>query len=327
MTILASHEARMRFGIHLPQVGLEVTPSMLMSSAALAEDLGFSDVWVSDHVVVPSGSTYPVAGHLDPIVSLTLAATTTARVGLGTSVLVLPYRNPIIVAKQLATLDLASHGRLILGVGTGWLRAEFEALSVPFGRRGALLDGALAVLSACWGPQPIEFQAAAVRLSGVRVEPTPGRSIPIWIGGTSSRALTRAALHDGWHGTFLSPSETDQLVRQLNSLTSRPLAISMRIPWDGSLPVAKALALLSEYSAVGVNHIVFSPHNAADGGRGHVEVNEEIWSQAAERLAQLMRKFHQRQGLGASPGPLVDIRPDVSPSLRFGDHGDHMEEG
>ena len=133
----------MRYGIHLPHAGEQATPALIRRHAELAEDLGLDDVWVSEHIIVPR-ATFPRSPlFFDPVLSLAWAAAVTKRVRLGTSVLVLPMRHPLPLAKELATLHNFSEGRLILGAGSGWLRAEFAALGAPFEERGRRLDEGL----------------------------------------------------------------------------------------------------------------------------------------------------------------------------------------
>src|SRR5207244_189081 len=128
-------------GIHLPQFGRAIATGGVEQAARLAEDLGYDDVWVSDHLIVPKDQAYPTPFLYDPLVSLSFAAAATSRVGLGTSVLVGPqYTSPLALANTLATLDFMSAGRLIVGIGIGWSKAEYEALHAPFNHRGARLD-------------------------------------------------------------------------------------------------------------------------------------------------------------------------------------------
>ena len=129
----------MQFGIHLPHIGRKAGPDSIREAAMQAEQLGFDDVWVSEHIIVPRGASYPPSPSFhDPVLTLTWAAAFTQRVRLGTSVLVLPMRHPLPLAKELATLQNLSRGRLILGAGVGWMEAEFAAL----GYRSANAGGA-----------------------------------------------------------------------------------------------------------------------------------------------------------------------------------------
>jgi probable F420-dependent oxidoreductase len=227
-----------------------------------AEELGFADGWVSDHIAVPADAPYPPAFLYEPVVALTWAAAATTRLGLGTSVLVLPYRHPLHLAKELASLDQLSGGRLTIGVGAGWLEGEFDALNVPFADRGPRTDEAIDALRACWGDQPVDFAGHTVTLSSLKVVPTPAHAIPVWVGGSSAPALRRAVTRgDGWQGTFISPEETEPLVRRLRA--ERPdeaFTISMRTSWDGLTDDgAEITAQVERFAAMGVQHLMAGP--------------------------------------------------------------------
>src|SRR5437764_11033209 len=127
MLLTMGQATAVRFGVHLPQYGRAAGPESITRAARQAEELGFDDVWVSDHLAVPTGQQYPPAFLYEPVVALTWAAAATSRVGLGTSVLILPYRHPLHLAKELASLDDLSGGRVVLGAGAGWLKGEVEA--------------------------------------------------------------------------------------------------------------------------------------------------------------------------------------------------------
>jgi probable F420-dependent oxidoreductase len=206
---------RLRIGAKLPNSGPLPVERGLPELARALEGAGFDSVWVSDHVVLPSTieSCYPFAAdgratwptdtpYFDALISLALAAAVTERVGLGIAVLVLPLRHPVVAAKQLATIDVASRGRLRLGVGAGWLREEFEALDVPYATRGSRLEEWMELLRACWTGAPEPHEGRHYRLpANVRCLPTPVRPIPILVGGHSPPALRRAgAVGDGWLG-------------------------------------------------------------------------------------------------------------------------------
>src|SRR5271165_6777463 len=152
--------AGMRIGIHLPQIGRKAGPKAIRRAAVQAEELGFDDVWTSEHIIVPMGAPYPPSAiFYDPVLTLTWAAAYTQKIGLGTSVLVLPMRHPLPLAKELATLQNLSQGRLILGAGVGWLEAEFAALGVPFRERGRRMDEGIAMMRAVWNQDPVSFPA------------------------------------------------------------------------------------------------------------------------------------------------------------------------
>ena len=138
----------MKFGIHLPHAGEQATPALIRRYAIRAEVLGFDDVWVSEHIIVPRASFPRSPLFYEPVVTLSYVAAVTERVRLGTTVLVLPMRHPLPLAKELASLHNLSNGRLILGAGVGWLEAEFAALGVPFKERGRRMDEGIAMMRA-----------------------------------------------------------------------------------------------------------------------------------------------------------------------------------
>src|SRR6201981_2724908 len=168
-------ERVMQLGIHLPHAGEQATPDKIRRAAMRAEDLGLDDVWVSEHIIVPR-ATFPRSPlFYDPVLSLTWAAAVTKRVRLGTSVLVLPMRHPLPLAKELATLQNFSNGRLILGAGVGWLEAEFAALGVPFRERGRRMDEGIAMMRAVWSEDPVSFQSRYIpaEIEEMRMLPPP----------------------------------------------------------------------------------------------------------------------------------------------------------
>jgi probable F420-dependent oxidoreductase len=178
----------MRVGIHLPHIGRKAGPEAIRRAAVQAEELGFADAWTSEHIIIPKGAPYPPSAlFYDPVLTLTWAAAYTKRIGLGTSVLVLPMRHPLPLAKELATLQNLSEGRLILGAGVGWLEAEFAALGVPFRERGRRMDEGIAMMLAVWGEDPVSFAARHIPavIENMRMLPQPVKPIPIWIGGSS----------------------------------------------------------------------------------------------------------------------------------------------
>jgi len=170
----------MQLGIHLPHAGEQATPDKIRRAAMRAEDLGFADVWVSEHIIVPR-ATFPRSPlFYDPVLSLTWAAAVTKRVRLGTSVLVLPMRHPLPLAKELATLQNFSDGRLILGVGVGWLEAEFAALGAPFHERGRRTDEGIAMMRAVWTQDPVTFRSNYIpaEITEMTMQPLTGAADP-----------------------------------------------------------------------------------------------------------------------------------------------------
>ncbi|MGE5268992.1 MAG: TIGR03619 family F420-dependent LLM class oxidoreductase [Thiohalocapsa sp.] len=269
----------MRLGIHLPHIGQKAGPDAIKRAAIQAEELGFADVWVSEHIILPKDRMYPPSAVFwDPLLTLTWAAAYTSRVGLGTSVLVLPMRHPLPLAKELATLQNLSDGRLILGAGVGWLEDEFAALGVPFRERGRRMDEGIAMMRAVWSEDPVSFAAKTIPavIDEMRMLPKPEKPIPIWIGGTSEPALRRALALDGWHGSRASPEQAKPLVERLRAARPGPdFTISLRNGWDGRDPAALR-ARLEGYAAVGVDHVMVEPAERELGD----------WLAAVERVAQ-----------------------------------------
>lgn len=282
----------LKAGIHLPQAGPAASGEALQRSAVLAEELGFADVWASDHLVVPKDAKYPPSAYIfEPLAALAWVASVTQRVGLGTTVLVLPMRNPLLVAKMIASIDVMSGGRFILGTAAGWLAPEFEALGVPFAERGARTDEALEILRRVWSDDPIdaEFPVHGARFVGIRAKPQPARRIPIWIGGHADVALARAIRSgDGWHGAFLPPEQTTERVDRLRA--HRPEAaftISMRTRWDGIADSAdQILREIDAYRAAGVTHFVSEPRQRTlDGTLRSIEALGALFRRAAFEMA------------------------------------------
>jgi probable F420-dependent oxidoreductase len=277
----------MKFGVHLPQSGPAASASAIERAAKQAEELGFADVWVSDHVILPKDAAYPPSAYiLEPLVALTWAAATTRSVGLGTTVLVLPLRPPVLLAKMLGSLDLMSNGRLTVGAASGWLKPEFEALGVPFEERGARTDEAILLLRRCWEDDPIDFQGerSGARLVAMRAKPQPGRKIPLWIGGHSEPAFQRAvAVGDGWHGAFQSPEKTEPMTRRLRR--DRPelsFTLSMRTPWDALRDDAGEIRRqLEQYREAGIQHIVAEP----------LQRDADAWMRCAEAFAKIFEPY------------------------------------
>ncbi len=254
-------------------------PEAIRRAAIQAEELGFADVWVSEHIIVPQDAAYPPSAVFwDPVLTLAWAAACTARVGLGTSVLVLPMRHPLPLAKELATLQNLSGGRLILGAGVGWLESEFDALGVPFRERGRRMDEGIAMMRAVWDSDPVSFPARTIPavIDDMRMLPKPEKPTPIWIGGTSEPALKRAVGLDGWHGSRCSPEQAAPFVKRLRGERPDPnFAISLRYGWDGRDDGALR-ARLQAYDGIGVKHVLVEPFDR--------ELNS--WLATVERAAR-----------------------------------------
>src|SRR5947199_10456409 len=267
----------MKFGCHLPVYGPAATRETLVGFARRAEALGYDSLWASDHVVLPWRITSrypynatgdfplpPATDFLEPLTALALVAGVTERAALGTTVLVLPHRHPLLAAKMLATLDHLAPGRVILGAGVGWMREEIEALGAPYDRRGAWSDEAIRVMRACWRDERAAHAGEFFRFDALACRPAPARgTIPIWIGGHTPRALRRVAeLGDGWHAAFPSAAKMKAGLADLATACGRggrdvtSLTISARL----GLPARQdADALVREIRALadlGVSHLI-----------------------------------------------------------------------
>src|SRR6478735_61205 len=214
----------MRLGLHALGIGAGAKRAVIGEVSAAAERCGFATLWSGEHVVMVdrSASRYPYsddgqiavpaeADWIDPLIGLSFAAAATSTIGIATGVLLLPEHNPVLVAKQAATLDTLSDGRFTLGIGIGWSREEFDALGVPFERRGARTAEYVAAMRTIWRDDVASFDGEFVTFDSVRVNPKPfdGGSIPIVLGGNSDAALRRVAgWGDGWYG-FNLPGVAD----------------------------------------------------------------------------------------------------------------------
>src|ERR1700728_2535059 len=211
----------MRIGLHALGIGTGARPEVIRAVAVAAEAAGFATLWAGEHVVLVDQPTsrypYSADGHiavpadadwLDPLLGLSFIAAVTTTIGLATGVLLLPEHNPVVAAKQAATLDMLSGGRFTLGVGIGWSAEEFAALGIPFAGRGRRTAEYVAAIRTLWADDVASFAGEFTRFESVRVNPKPvgGRRIPVVVGGNSDGALARvAAFGDGWYG-FSLPS-------------------------------------------------------------------------------------------------------------------------
>ena len=308
----------MRFGLHLPQLGRSAGLDHIVRVARRAEDLGFDDVWVADHVAVPRSLPGMPSFFPEPVPLLSAAAAHTTRVGLGTSVLVPAYRNPMQFAKQWATLDWMSGGRTILGVGAGWLAEEFDACGVPMRRRGQRLDDYIGGWRAAWGGAE-EYASEHFTFSGVRVGPAPAGRVPIWVGGSSPGALRRAAACEGWMGTWAPVEVFADRLAELRSYEHEARAdgpgvtasihMEFRIGshldgggrWSevgdgyGERPVAtgsvpELAEMLARYIEVGLQHVLLVP----------LARSEAEWTAHVDAAAELKLLL----GAGDGPGAL-----------------------
>ena len=268
----------MQFGVALPNFSRLGTREALVEIARAAEDAGYASIWTTDHVIMSRGQEEPYGRILEAFVALTWAAAVTQRVQLGTSVIVLPQRQPVLVAKQVATLDYLSGGRVILGVGAGWNQREFSFLGMPFDNRGRRLNEAIRALRELWtSPEP-RFEGESVRFADVLFDPKPVQpgGPPIWLGGSSPAALRRAArLCDGWQPVGATPEQVRAGLRTLRELAGERQVVGsvrLRVGIGRSLPEQRGasgqvqaslsgsadevLRKIDAYAEAGVSHMV-----------------------------------------------------------------------
>ncbi|MBI1885441.1 MAG: LLM class F420-dependent oxidoreductase [Chloroflexi bacterium] len=266
----------MEFGVHLPHVGPLGNRETLTAFARKAEELGFHSLWVSDHVVIPRqisgeypGGRFPVPPEmpfLEPISTLLFVSAVTERIRLGTSILVLPMRHPVITAKELATLDVLSGGRLIFGAGTGWMSEEFEALNVPFRNHGPRMDDYLEVVRRCWTEEHPAFEGRFYKLPDVGFAPKPSQKPhpPIWVGGSAEGALRRAGrFADAWHATGMqTPEVIAERFAKVKSYAkeygrdAEKLSLSVRVDGLARGEAGEVVERLRPYGEAGVSHML-----------------------------------------------------------------------
>lgn len=269
----------MQFGLCLPTFETIATRDAIVRAARLADDEGWDSVWVTDHVLMASDQPHPYGHIFEALSTLAFVAGMTRRVKLGTSIIVLPQRNPIVVAKEIATLDVLSQGRVLLGVAAGWNEREFAFLGVDFHQRAKRLKEYVAVMRALWTQPNPSFQGNFYRFSNTLFSPKPVQAhIPIWLGGNSDAAARRAArIGDGWHVTGTAPEGVQKSVDMIRPLlNNRAFTISVRseVVLNGSLPIefagpdgtkrrrlgptlADIIRGVEEYRAVGAKYMVF----------------------------------------------------------------------
>jgi probable F420-dependent oxidoreductase len=283
----------MRIGVKLPHTGNAVATQVALRARAL-ESAGFDSLWVSDHVVLPAtiGSYYPFAAdgrptwptdtpYLEAVVVLAAAAAATDRIGLGTAALVLPQRNPVLLAKQVASVDAMSGGRVALGIGAGWLREEFDALGADFDTRGARTVEWIGLLRDCWTGRPAAHAGHYELAADTLVLPTPAHRVPLYVGGHSPVALRRAGeLGDGWLAQQALPElDPARLAEQIATVTAaaagrpRPQVVLRLVESAGQ---AERIAdRLRELRAAGVDEIIVDTIDA--------EADHDLLRAAADR--------------------------------------------
>jgi probable F420-dependent oxidoreductase len=272
----------MKFGIAFANTAWYTSATGAIALAQGAEEVGVDSLWTVEHVVVPVGyeSPYPYSptGKMpggredfdvpDPLIWLSFVAAHTKTIKLGTGILILPQRNALVIAKEVATLDAMSGGRVLLGVGVGWLREEFDALGESFGDRGRRLDEQMEVLRELWTGSPSEFQGTYTNFGPLYSRPRPAQgSVPLVIGGHSEAAARRAGRYG--NGFFPGSGTIDELKHLLSIVRSTalehgrdPFAIEITTGAIGS--GSKAYAHIEELAAIGVHRVTVAPPKPGD---------------------------------------------------------------
>jgi len=202
------------FGVILPNYGQGASPDAIRRTAELAEELGFDSVWATEHIIVGPEGVDQYGRVYDPLVTLGWIAGWTGRIGLGTSIVLVPLHNPMHLAKEVATLQELSGGRFRLGVGVGWHKDEYEFMGVPFERRGRRADEAIRLMRALWSGAS-DFEGELWSFHDATAEPHPSPQPEIWVGGSSTRAIRRALeLGDVWHPSRRSDPDHVRQVKE-----------------------------------------------------------------------------------------------------------------
>ena len=220
----------MKFGVCVPNYGDTCSPDALEQVASASEELGYDSIWCTDHILLPTHSNTPYERILESIVTLANLSARTRRVKLGISSLITPMRNPVVIAKQLVTLDVLSRGRVMLATSAGWNEAEFHHLGANFHNRGKRLDQSIRLIRTLWsGKVDFESKLLPEKFHDGVFEPRPTQKhLTMWIGGTSRAAMRRAArLGDGWHPNVEPLDQFSRLVKEFRE--SSPEAVDKEI--------------------------------------------------------------------------------------------------
>ena len=302
----------MEIGLALPNIGPFATREAMLAIIDRAEELGLDSIWTGDHLAFPyaprfpypysRGKPRPYAADtpvLDPLVIMAAAVGRTKRLRIGVSVLILPYRHPLVTAKMIASMDELSGGRIILGVGVGWLAEEFDTLGVAYEKRGALTDEQIRYFREVWYQERPEFHGRFYEFSDMTFLPKPSHTIPIWIGGNTRPAMRRAArLGDGINLIDLTPRELERLLgefRQVCAQVERPMedvALSIRSTFkvseaplpesERTMPLVGDLEQITQdlraFKDMGVGHMILDPR--AVGG------NVDLFLRSMEVIAR-----------------------------------------
>jgi probable F420-dependent oxidoreductase len=273
-TSIPEERKQMIFGLNLPNYSSLGHRDAVTAIAERADELGYASLWTSDHVLLPETLPEPFGNLLESFATLSYLAARTQRIGLATGILVLPQRDPLLAAKQAATIHHLSGGRLTLGVGVGWIEQEYGYLRSDFHARGHIADEYIPAMRTLFEAEGPEFHGPRINYSDVLFSPKPSPRLPIVVGGTSRAALKRAAtLGDGWHGISRTPEEAAAAIAVMDSYGLKSdfrvsLRAKMRIgeaagdTGDGSVmdgSPADIAERVRRYSDAGVDQLVLEP--------------------------------------------------------------------
>ena len=275
----------MKLGLFSINMGSSAQPDNLVTAARAAEAAGFESVWAGEHVVlpdpqVPPSPMAPKEPALDSVLALTWAASHTTGLRLATGIVILPQRNPVVLAKEVATLDVLSRGRVILGIGAGYLEPEFRAIGANFAERGAVTNEFLDAVEHLWYDDHPEYHGSSIDFAGVDAYPRPvQRPIPLVVGGHSRPAYCRAvARAHGWYGFALTPEDAATCLaglREAATSVDRPVGLGdleITVTPRGRLSRDRAMA----FAELGVDRLVVYPRGAnIDGVCGAIEESVE----------------------------------------------------
>jgi probable F420-dependent oxidoreductase len=259
----------MKLGLFSINTGASCDPDVAAEVAQAAEAAGFESVWTAEQVVlpdpqVPPSPSAPLSPMLDPAVALAYIAASTSKILLATGIIILPQRNPLVLAKEMASVDVLSKGRLLLGVGAGYLVPEFEALHAPFNRRGERVEDAMAAMRAIWEMDQPHHDGPFWSFSGVQARPRPVQaSIPFVMGGRGEGAMSRSVrLCQGWYGFALTTEATKTCVDALAVAASthdRPSSLGRLEITVTPPPKPLTTELVAQYRELGVDRLVILP--------------------------------------------------------------------
>jgi probable F420-dependent oxidoreductase len=269
----------MKLGLVPVNVGVP-NVDFMVALAQKAEAVGLESVWTFEHVIVPNDyqSRYPYSADgkmgvtpdtnfVDPLVALSAVAQATERVRLGTGVNILSQTNPLLLAKQAASLDFVSGGRFMLGVGIGWLREEFEAMGTPFERRGARFDDYVAAMRKVWSGETVEHQSELLHWTGFKSYPVPlQKPFPVVIGGSKGKAFQRIAKYgEGWFAPVVTADQLKPLLEQLEKACAAEGRDAKSVEISAMWAPAMGLEALRAFEDLGVARLII-PLQALGGG-------------------------------------------------------------